>query len=217
MDLDSMKRASKEIRAPQMAIIGAAGASNEADTLLRRIQVTDEREQRQMRKALPLYLVAASTYALACIATFVGSSSGSAERATHFGVLAAIFMTVGALMLRNIHTIRRLDYSLPVHEFLAGTLQRYRFMRLLDLCYSIPLLIVLAVTGGFFIVSVMVPQYFEASKTVAVVIVYAIFFAGVCCMGFYFTYKNWRRDKGGIFEEIQRIRRELESPPSGEL
>jgi hypothetical protein len=41
--------------------------------------------------------------------------------------------------------------------------------------------------------------------------VYGLFFVGVCCMGFYFSYRNWKRDKGVILEEIQQMRRELGS------
>jgi hypothetical protein len=73
-----------------------------------------------------------------------------------------------------------MDYSLPVRLFLAGAVQRYRFVRLLDLCHSIPLLIVLAVTGGFSVVESLIPYLFGESETVNVLGGYGAFFAAVC-------------------------------------
>jgi hypothetical protein len=126
------------------------------------------------------------------------------------GALATVFLTVCALMLMKIRTLRQLDYSLPVLEFLDGALRRYQFIRPLDLLYVIPLLIGIGVSGGFYVVSVMTPRYFAENHTFAVVVVYGLFFACVCCTGWYFSWKNWRRDKGGIQEEITHMRRELE-------
>ena len=211
MDLDNLPKAAKEIKAPQIVRAGASGATNMTDNLLQEIKAADEKERRQTRKALPFYIVAAVPFAVGCVAFFLGSSSGYTSRAINYGVLAAILMLVSILMTKKLHSIRALDYSKPVLASLAETQDRYRFLRPWDFGYMIPLLLVLAVTGGLSLAASLIPRYFAESQRITVWIVYGLFFVGVCCMGFYFSFKNWKLDKGGILEEIQRMRRELGS------
>jgi hypothetical protein len=97
-----------------------------------------------------------------------------------------------------------------VKTFLAETEKRYRFMRPVDLSYSIPLLLVLAVTGALALLDVLVPRYVSASHRGALLVGYGVFFAAVCLAGYCFTYKNWKRDNGEILAQIARMRQELE-------
>jgi hypothetical protein len=211
MDLDDVKKMAREVKAPQIAGRVAADASGGTDGLLQAVMAADETECRQTRKAFPFYLIAAALYAVGCVSFFLGSSSGSPSRAIHFGVLAAIFLLLSILMLRKLHSIRALDYSMPVRGFLAETECRYRFLRFSDLWYVIPLVLVIAVTGGLAVVDALIPRYFLESQRALVLAVYGLFFAAICCMGYYFSYQNWKRDKGGILEDIRRMRRELGS------
>jgi hypothetical protein len=64
-------------------------------------------------------------------------------------------------------------------------------------------------------VDAFIPRHLAESQRAALVGAYGLFFAAVCWMGFYFSYKNWKRDKGRIFEDIRRLRQELESRPDG--
>lgn len=211
MDLGNLKKMAQEVKAPQIADGGAADRSSGTDSLLQAIKAADETECRRSRKAMPFYLIAAVLYGVGCVSFFLGSSSGSPSRAIHLGVLAAIFLLLSILILMKLHSIRALDYSMPVRTFLAETENRYRYLRLSELCYMIPLLLVLAVTGGAFVVDALIPRYFLESRRAHVLAVYSLYFAAVCCMGFYFSYRNWKRDKGGIFADIRRMRRELGS------
>jgi hypothetical protein len=211
MDLDDVKKMAQEVKAPQIAGRVAADASGGTEGLLQAVMAADETECRQTRKAFPFYLIAAALYAVGCVSFFLGSSSGSPSRAIHLGVLAAIFLLLSILMLRKLHSIRALDYSKPVRAFLAETEGRYRFLGGLELWYTIPLLLVIAVSGGLYVVDALIPRYYMASRRAPVLAIYCLFFVAVCCMGYYFSYQNWKRDKGGIFEDIRRMRRELGS------
>jgi hypothetical protein len=215
MDLDNLKKLAKEVKAPQSSGGGAAEASSGTNVLLQAIQANDERECRQTRQAFPLYLAAAMIFAVGGAAFFVGSSSGSPSRAIHMGMLATILMLVSILLLKKLHSIRAQDFSAPVHDVLAESEKRYRFIRPLDLWYSIQLLLVLAVTGGSSVIDSLIPRYFMETQRTTILTAYSCFFAVVCCMGFYFSYKNWKRDKGGIYQDIRRMREELESQPNG--
>ena len=68
-------------------------------------------------------------------------------------------------------------------------------------------------TGGFFVVDALVPRYLSESQIRPLLVAYGLFFVSVCVMGFFFTRKNSKRDKGMILEEIQRMSQALESQP----
>jgi hypothetical protein len=98
------------------------------------------------------------------------------------GVLDPFTPTEGQL-----RALRAVDYSSPVKTFLAESEKRYRFIRPIDLSYSIPLLIVLAVTGGLFLADALVPRYVGEGGRGTVLLVYGAFFVAVCGMGYYFS------------------------------
>jgi hypothetical protein len=212
MDLDHLKEAAKGVKAPQIAQAGVSGTSDAAEALLQEIRSADEKECRQTRKALPFYIVAASTFAFGCLAFLLGFSSGSATRAIHYGVLAAIMMLICMLMARRLRAARALDYSRPVLAFLAETQDRYRFLRGWDYAYVIPIVLVLGITGGLAVADSLIPRFVAESQRIVIWAIYGLFFIGVCCFGSYFSYRNWKRDKGAIVEEIRRMRHELLAP-----
>jgi hypothetical protein len=208
MELDNLKQTLRHVRAPEPGGGGGSLGPAGTDSLLGIIKATDQREYRQIRKALPFYLVAAAVFALGCV---VGLAGAVSSRAVHLGVLAAILLLLSILALRRLGSIRGLDYAAPVRLFLVQTENRYRFIRPVDLAYSIPLLLVLGTTGGFAVVDSLIPRRLAESQLPLLLTVYGLFFAAVCSMGVYFTYKNWKRDKGRVFDDVRRIRRELES------
>jgi hypothetical protein len=65
-------------------------------------------------------------------------------------------------------------------------------------------------------VDAFVPRYFGASQIRPLLVAYGLFFVSVCGMGFFFTYKNWKREKGMILEEVRRMRQALESQPDSD-
>jgi hypothetical protein len=211
MELDKLKEMAREVKAPHFVRGETAGAPGGAEALLQAIRQNDERECKRVRKALPFFLVAAALFALICLLFMLGPAPISTARAAHYGTLALVFMVVGSLSIKKLHDARELDYSAPVRTFLQQTENRYRFFGLPELCYSIPLLAALAVTGGFFIVDAFVPRYFGESQIQPLLVAYGLFFLSVCGMGFFFTYKNWKRDKGVIRAEVRRMRQALES------
>ena len=144
---------------------------------------------------------------------FLGAPSGSAARAMHFGVLAIVLMVVSLLLLKKLRGARELDYSAPVRIFLRETENRYRFIGPAELWYSIPLLAVLAVTGGLCVVDACIPHLFKESQIEPLLAAYGLFFAAVCALGYYFTYKDWKRGRGRILEDVRRMRHALESQP----
>ena len=175
------------------------------DALLQAIQGSDERELRQARKAYPFYLLAALIYAPGCAVSIVGANSGVPSRAIRLGVLASALMVVGSLLIRKLRAMRALDYTKPVRSFLEETEDRYRFMRPADMWYSIPLLLVLAVTGGFSVVDSLIPRYFTKLQLKPIVAAYGFFFAAVCGLGYHFSHKNWRSLRG-VLEPAHSLR-----------
>jgi hypothetical protein len=123
---------------------------------------------------------------------------------------AGVFLLLSLLLAAKARSLGQMDYSRPVTAFLAEAEKRYRFIGPAELAYSIPLLIVLAVTGGRVAVDMLVPRYIGAEDLGSVVLGYAVFFLTVCGLGYYFTYRNWQKAKGRIWSDIRRMRQEMQ-------
>jgi hypothetical protein len=206
VELDDMKAKAREITAPA----GGRAGEGEADGLLRAIRAADERAAGEARKATPFYAIAAAAFLAGGGLTLASVTPAAGSRALHFGVLGGVFLLLALLFRGKVRSLARTDYSRPVKVFLAEAERRYRFMRPVDLAYAIPLLLVLALTGGRLVVGRLVPRYVEVDDAAIVVWAYALFFLAVCGLGCYFTYRNWQKENGAIWAEIRRMRREME-------
>lgn len=209
MELDDLKAKVRGITAPSDQESKGAGGGG-ADGLLAVIRAADERAASRARKAKPFYAIAAVTFLAGSALTLGSLAPAAGSRALHMAVLGGIFLLVGFLLHARARSLARMDYSRPVKEFLAGAEQRYRFMRPVDLSYSIPLLLVLALTGGRLVLDVLIPRYVGPGDAAVVVWAYAAFFLGVCGFGYYATYRNWRKEHAAIWAEIRRMREEME-------
>lgn len=207
MELDDLKAKTREIVAPSDHR-GAEGRL--PDELLRDIQGMDERTAKQARRAKPLYASAAAAFLAGSALTLFSVAPAAGPRAMHLAVLGAVFLVVVVLLHSKARAIARIDYSKPVTEFLADAERRYRPMRAVELSYAIPLLLLLALTGGRLVVAVFIPRYIDPGRAAVVIMVYAAFFLLVCGLGCYFTYKNWQRESRAILVEIRRMRQEME-------
>ncbi len=206
MELDDLKAKTREIKAP--GADGAAGGRGE-DKLLGAIREADERLRHEARKATPLHAVAGLAF-LAGGVLSVRSVSPAGSSSLHLVVLGGVFLLLAALLAAKARSLARMDYSKPVKTFLAEAERRYRFLRPSELVYSVPLLLLLAATGGRVLLDRLVPRYVGVDGRGVVIALYAVFFLAVCGMGYYFTYQNWQRANGRIWADIRRTREEME-------
>lgn len=208
MELDELKDKTRDIKAP---MAGASGAEILSDNLLHAIRERDEFECRRVRRALPFQLLASALFLLACVLFFFGIASIPTTLAAHYGSLTIVFMVIAILGVKKVRQMRGLNYSAPVNTFLLQTERRYRFMGPLEIAYSVPLLAIMAITGGLLVINAFVPRLVSEDNRVLLITAYGLFFLAVCAMGFGLTYINWKREKGSILDEIRRMRKTLES------
>lgn len=207
MELDAMRNLARTVKAPPIAT--GRGASDEFESLLATVRTTDARDAGRARAALPLFGVAAILFSLGAVATLAGAGPGS--RTGHYAILATVFLLNTGLLARKLGQIRRVDYSAPVRTFLVQTERRYRLVGLQEFVYAVPLLLTLGVTGGLVVVDMLVPRHVGWSHLTTVIAGYIVCFLAVCAAGSLFTYLDWKRDKGPVFEEIRQMRHALES------
>jgi hypothetical protein len=126
-----------------------------------------------------------------------------------FSIIGLIFAINTILVLRHRRRLARIDYGRPVGEFLAEAEERYDFLIQRTFHWSLPLLGLLGF-GGWFLWEYAFLRIFPEAGTAPLLAAYVIFFLSVSAAGTYFTYRDWLQEKGPVWRELKRMRRELE-------
>lgn len=65
-------------------------------------------------------------------------------------------------------------------------------------------LLVLGLASAPYVVRLFMSRYVDPRHYPVIIVLYCLFYLLVGAMGFYFTYRNWKRDKAPLLEEIRR-------------
>lgn len=117
-------------------------------------------------------------------------------------LLSAAYLWFSAKLLKDS------VFSLPLTEFLSTSEKRLRFMRLKDWLIILPLLLLLG-TGGGLVFTTRLLLYTE--NLVVLVIIWCIFFPGLCIFGFIVSRKDWVKAHGPLLEEIKKLQSGLQN------
>jgi hypothetical protein len=217
MDWNDMRDELRKIKAPQIRPGAPGPVGGSVDDLIERLKKHEAGEQAKLKQSRFLFLVATGFMGFA----FVGislSQSGPlhVHRTLHQGVLFAAFVYITVGLKKKLWDLSKVDYTRPASSFLEEAERRYVFMRPRDYVIMICGLLLLGVGSAPYVLGVFLSRYVDRSHDHAAVVLYCLFYLLLCAMGFYFTWRNWRRDKASLLADIHTMRDALEGEkPSG--
>ncbi len=215
METDEWKERTRSVTAPTGT---SHGHRSSTDDLIRALREADAAESRLLRKAQPLLAVTAGAFLIVfLIMTFLPVRDVLGSQIDLFGLLTFIFLLQLVLLRKRRRILQRQDYGEPVRIFLSKAQQRYRFMRPTELLYAIPLLLLLGIAGGIFVVDWYARRVQSADHSGTVLAIYVAFFLIVCAAGFFFTFRDWSAAKKDLFVRIGQMRDDLEREESDGL
>jgi len=210
MDLNGIKSKAQKIKAPQPGLGARTYTSESLDHLTARLRAADQRERGGLRKAAPLFAVAAALLLFVLVVRGSLPPTGASAGDTAFRVvLFAIFALIALGALRKSRQLAEIDYAAPMRQFLEATERRYRFMRPRDYLVAVVGCVLFGVVGGIHVVTGMMDRYFGPEYLTPILVSFCVLFAGLCVMGWVFTYLSWKRDKRPLWLEVRQLLAEL--------
>jgi len=204
MDWNDMQDKLRKIKAPQTRS-DPPGPINAGADLIERLKTHDAEEQARLKQSRLLFLVATGlmgfVFAGLCL---LPSGSLHALRVVHQGVLLAAFVYLTLALRKKLWELSKVDYTRPARAFLEEAERRYVFMRVRDYLVALVGLLLLGIASGPYVVGLFLSRYVDPRHYPVVTVLYCLFYLLVCAMGFYFTYRNWTRDKAPLLAEIRR-------------
>lgn len=210
MDVNDLKNLCKSVKAPASPPADTRGSAEPQNGLMEKLKAQEAKEALQLRKARPLWLVAAACFLLAFLGTLCFPPAGlRPSRLLFGGVLAAVYVVNAALLGRRLRQLARIDYAESLRSFLDKAAQRHRFMGPQE-CWLVGLgLILLGVVGGVYVEDNLVRRYMGPEHQSLGIGLYCLGYVLVCAAGFTFTYRNWKRDKAPLLAEVRKMKAEL--------
>ncbi len=210
MNLNDLKNRCQAVKAPAVPSAATRGSAQRLNGLIERLKVQEAKEAQQLRKARPLWLVAAAAFLLLFVAMLCLSSATVRPARLWFGgVLAAVYLVNAALLGRKLQQLARIDYAESLRSFLDKAEQRVRFMTPHAGWLAGSGLVVLGVVSGVYFDDALLRRHVQPDHQALGIALYCLGYLLVCAAGFTFTYRNWRRDKAPLLADIQKLKAEL--------
>lgn len=210
MDMNELKDLCQSVKSPTVSSLGVHGSVEPSGSLMDRLKAQDVKEAQQLKKARPLWLIAAIGFLLMFVGMLCLPPAGlRPSRLLFGGVLAAVYVMNAALLGWRLRQLARLDYAASLRAFLDKAEQRHRFMGLWEYVLAGMGLVVLGVASGMYIDDSLIHRYLGPEYRTLGIVIFCLSFLLLCAAGFGFTYRNWKRDKAPLLAEIQKMKMEL--------
>jgi hypothetical protein len=216
MELEELKNSRYAIKAPQELSGKTMGTTNDAlSNLMERLKTEDARQLSVLRRAKPLWWIAAVCWVVASVG-IVMTDLASPERfgsgISLRGLLALVFLGLAVGFTYQVRKLSAIDYAEPTSRFLQSATRRYKFMSTPCLVLSVLVTSVLALTASPYIVSVF-ERYFNVQNSPIGTVSTFAFVAAVYAFGYYVSRKAWKKERQPMFEEIRRMQEGLRVDP----
>jgi hypothetical protein len=97
-------------------------------------------------------------------------------------------------------------YLLPLSEFVKAADYRLRYFAVIDWLVVVPILIVMGVGGGIYLVSRL---SLYTQKTWIIILVWVIFYIALCVFGFFVGRKDWSKNNRALLDDLQKLKESL--------
>lgn len=222
MDVNDLKNLCKSVKAPAVPSADTLSSAEPRNGLIEKLRAQETKEALQLKKARPLWLVAATCFLLMFLGMLCLPPAGlRPSRLLFGGVLAAVYVVNATLIGKRLRQLAQIDYAASLRSFLDGAEQRHRFMGPPECWLAGSGLILLGVVGGVYLEDSLIPRYLEPEHQTFGIALYGSGYLLLCAAGFAFTYRNWKRDKAPLLAEIRKMKAELmaddaDDPASGQ-
>lgn len=207
MDLDSLKKKSRMVTAPgREPSVRPAGVF--VDDLISRLKREDEKERKQLRKALPFWIIAAIIFVVAFVAVVISGSGIPSSALLLRGLTATLFVIVVVGLFLRLKMLRKIDYGEAVLPFLQKSAKRYEFSPAWFYFFAASVTLYLAY-GAYIYMRDVFHRTFGVHNSFTVLAGTVAFFGIVYAVGFWATRKEWKETKEPILREIRMMLREL--------
>lgn len=212
MDFDRIRGKLRQIKAPTLGSDAAGDGPLPLEGLVARLRAADEQQRGGLRKALPLYFAATICW-LFVFVVMIGFDPKPRPSLDllFWGSLAGVYVLVTAGVVHRLGRLDAIDYALSTRDFLAMAQRRYRFMGPREYAVAGVGCVALGIATGPYLVNLMTHRYFGAQHQAAIIAAYCLFYAGVCVMGFVFTYRNWKRDRRALWLAVGQMLADLDA------
>lgn len=210
MDVNELKNLCKSVKSPDVSSQAMQGDAATTGSLLARLKAQESAEAQRLKKARPLWLIAAACFLLMFVGMLCSPPAGlGPSRLLFGGVLAAVYLLITVLLGKRLNCLARIDYAAPLCVFLDEAQQRHRFMGLKEFCITSVALIVLGVASGLYVNDSLIRRFVAPEYHVLAIVFFFVGFLLLCVAGFGFTYRDWKRDKAPLLADIQKMKMEL--------
>lgn len=217
MDVDDLKNLCKSVTSPAISPVEGHGSAEPLNGLMEKLKAQEAKEAGQLRKARPLWLVAATCFLLMFLGMLLLPPAGlQPSRLLFGGVLAAVYVFNAVLLDRRLRQLARVDYTASLRSFLDEAETRCRFMSPWECCWAGLGLMVLGLAGGVYLDDALIRRYLAPEHQTLGIALYGLGYLLLCAAGFTFTYLNWRRDKAPLRAELRKMRSELTADETDE-
>jgi len=214
MNFNDLKARCQAVKAP--AIPQDTQGVQAVTGLIEKLKAQETKEAHQLKKARPLWLIAATAFLLIFAITLcLPSSTIRPARLLLGGVLAAVYLLNATLLGRKLRLLGQVDYAESLRSFLDKAELRHRFMGPKEWWFAGSGLTVLGFASGVYFHDALLRRYVAPDHQVFGIALYCLGYLLVCAAGFTFTYLNWKRDKAPLLAGIRKLRAELAADEAG--
>jgi hypothetical protein len=183
-----------------------------AEDLIIALKAADQKQKRMLRMGTTLFAIATAAFFLIFVLSFRDPARGGVaweQSMLQKGGLVLIYILVTAFYIFGLQKLSRIDYAAPVRTFLEQAELRYRFMKPSDWTLAIVGLVVVCVISTMGSVPYLSRLFGFGDNHVPMYIIFPLFILLVAVLGFYFTKKDWERERAGLWHQIKQMQEEL--------
>jgi len=218
MDLDGLKDRAKNVRAPEPGSRGSHKSGRSLDDLIVKLKSEDEKERQKLKKAVPLWILAATIFVVAFIITVIlPTDAPNASKIAMRAMLAILYVSIGVFMVRRLRSLSKIDYNESVRSFIEKAEKRYVFASTEYFIFAFVITVIIAYVSHFYVQDVLYRYFNVADSSVALGIM-LVFFTVVYVFGYAITKKDWKKRKSSVLKEIRSLKSAMtnEEPDSAD-
>lgn len=210
MDLDSLKQKSTQITAPAINGHNRPAGMRSVDDLITLLKESDEVERKKLRKALPLFAIAAAVFTVAFIALLVPVAGVvNSSMMLLRGILAVLYVFIAIAFWTRMRGIAKIDYAEPVSSFLTKAEKRYAFGSRTSYVLAFIATLFLGYAASLYINDAL-RRHLEVTDGTIGLAATILFFIAVYSFGLWATRKDWKKEKQDVWLQVKKMREELD-------